>query len=61
MFESNYGIEKMALYHGEAIRGSIERGIKRPRAAREERIMRLSLIQGTLTFNGIVYALGDRR
>ena len=64
MFESNYGIEKMALYHGESIRESRERRpgrTKRPGTARKDRTMMISLINGTLTFNGVVYGLGERR
>lgn len=64
MFESNYGIEKMALYHGESIRESRERRPgrkKRRRTVRNDRVMMISLINGTLTFNGVVYGLGGRR
>ena len=67
MFESNYGIEKMALYHGESIRESRESRerrpgrTKRPGTARKDRTMMISLINGTLTFNGVVYGLGERR
>jgi len=64
MFESNYGIEKMALYHGESIRESRQKhpGRKKRRGrARKDRVMMISLINGTLTFNGVVYGLGGRR